>query len=99
MSSKLTEVIESAEALPIEEQLNLIAHLAQRLSNTKSTNQQSLQSDRIQAHIEPQKQGKSIWQIAEDFVRDTPLEELNKLPPDGAEQHDHYIYGTAKIES
>ena len=25
-------------------------------------------------------------------------EELNQLPIDGAEQHDHYIYGTAKKE-
>jgi hypothetical protein len=98
MSSRLTEVIESAETLSIEDQLNLIAHLAQRLSNARST-QQSLQSDRIQVQTELNKKGKSIWQIAEDFVKDIPLEELNKLPTDGAEQHDHYIYGTVKIES
>ena len=98
MSSRLTEVIESAETLSIEDQLNLIAHLAQRLSHARSTSQQSLQSDRIQVQTELNKKGKSIWQIAEDFVKDIPLEELNKLPTDGAEQHDHYIYGTVKIE-
>ncbi len=98
MSSRLTEVIESAETLSIEDQLNLIAHLAQRLSHARSTSQQSLQSDR-KVQTELNKKGKSIWQIAEDFVKDIPLEELNKLPTDGAEQHDHYIYGTVKIES
>lgn len=45
------------------------------------------------------KTGKSIWQIAEDFVKDLPEAELAKLPSDGAEQHDHYIYGTPKIGS
>lgn len=45
------------------------------------------------------KTGKSIWQIAEDFVKDLPETELAKLPADGAQQHDHYIYGTPKIDS
>jgi hypothetical protein len=29
-------------------------------------------------------------------MRKLPEEELRKLPHDGAEQHDHYIYGTPK---
>ena len=31
-----------------------------------------------------------------DLVKDIPPEELDKLPTDGASQHDHYIYGTPK---
>lgn len=31
-----------------------------------------------------------------DALGPPPPEELAKLPPDGAEQHDHYIYGTPK---
>jgi hypothetical protein len=41
---------------------------------------------------------KSIWQLSEDFVRDIATEELNQLPSDGADQHDHYIYGIPKKE-
>ena len=41
---------------------------------------------------------KSIWELSEDFVKDIPEAELKLLPSDGAEQHDHYIYGVAKQE-
>jgi hypothetical protein len=40
--------------------------------------------------------GKRIWEVAEDIRRSVPAEEWAKLPADGAEQHDHYIYGTPK---
>src|SRR4051812_22890349 len=39
---------------------------------------------------------KRIWEVAEDIRRSVPAEEWAKLPADGAEQHDHYIYGTPK---
>jgi hypothetical protein len=44
------------------------------------------------------KKVKSIWQLSEDFVKDIPIEEVNQLPSDGADQHDHYIYGIPKKE-
>jgi len=40
--------------------------------------------------------GQSIWELAENFIKDLTESELNQLPTDGAEQHDHYIYGTPK---
>jgi hypothetical protein len=42
----------------------------------------------------PRKQ--HIWEIAEEFFRDIPEEEIARLPVDGAAQHDHYIYGLPK---
>ena len=39
---------------------------------------------------------KPIWEIAADLRTSVPEEEWAKLPVDGAEQHDHYIYGTPK---
>jgi Arc/MetJ-type ribon-helix-helix transcriptional regulator len=39
---------------------------------------------------------KPIWEEIEEIIADVPDEEFNKLPVDGAEQHDHYIYGTPK---
>jgi hypothetical protein len=41
---------------------------------------------------------KPIWQIAQDIMADVPPEIIAQLPADGAEQHDHYIYGTPKRE-
>jgi hypothetical protein len=39
---------------------------------------------------------KRIWEVAEDIRRSVLAEEWDKLPKDGADQHDHYIYGTPK---
>jgi Arc/MetJ-type ribon-helix-helix transcriptional regulator len=39
---------------------------------------------------------KPIWEEIEEITASVPDEEFLKLPVDGAEQHDHYIYGTPK---
>ena len=38
-----------------------------------------------------------IWQIAQDLMKDLTDEEKSVLPKDMAEEHDHYIYGSPKI--
>ena len=43
-----------------------------------------------------QKQPKSFGAFIEEIVSDIPSDILDNLPIDGAEQHDHYIYGTPK---
>ncbi len=40
-----------------------------------------------------------VWQMVEELLRDIPVEDLERMPTDGAEQHDHYIYGTPKRPS
>jgi len=37
-----------------------------------------------------------LWQRFQDASRSLPEEELATLPPDGASEHDHYVYGTPK---
>lgn len=37
-----------------------------------------------------------IWQMVEELLREIPAEDLARMPTDGSEQHDHYIYGTPK---
>ena len=37
-----------------------------------------------------------IWEAFIAASLDIPDEELDRLPTDGATQHDHYIYGTPK---
>ena len=39
---------------------------------------------------------KHIWDIAEELFGEIPDEELACLPPDGAAQVDHYVYGLPK---
>lgn len=41
-------------------------------------------------------QARPIWEEIADIIKDVPEEEFKKLPRDGAEQLDHYIYGTPK---
>jgi hypothetical protein len=39
-----------------------------------------------------------IWDVMLDNVKDVSPEEFAKLPPDGASEHDHYLYGHPKRE-
>ena len=41
-------------------------------------------------------QSKPISAIFEDLSREIPLDEWRELPSDGAENHDHYLYGAPK---
>jgi antitoxin component of MazEF toxin-antitoxin module len=43
-----------------------------------------------------QHQRPPIWERIAALVADIPPEELDKVPTDGASQHDHYLYGTPK---
>jgi Arc/MetJ-type ribon-helix-helix transcriptional regulator len=58
---------------------------------------------RSRSEAEPGKAGdqaasssKPIWEVAAEIRQGIPKEEWAKLPPDGAAQHDHYLYGTPK---
>lgn len=37
-----------------------------------------------------------IWEIILDNMKDVPAEEFDRLPLDGASEHDHYLYGHPK---
>ncbi len=41
-------------------------------------------------------QAKPISVIFEDLSSEIPLDEWRELPSDGAENHDHYLYGAPK---
>jgi hypothetical protein len=38
----------------------------------------------------------SIWDKIDGLIQQVPEEEFARLPEDGSEQHDHYIYGVPK---
>ena len=46
--------------------------------------------------ISKQDRPKKLGEKIQELVADIPNEVWEKLPRDGAEQHDHYIYGTPK---
>lgn len=48
------------------------------------------------SHEAPAPVHKPIWERILERTAAIPDEEWDKLPVDGAEQHDHYIYGTPK---
>ncbi len=37
-----------------------------------------------------------LGELADDLLRDVPREVIAQLPVDGAENHDHYLYGARK---
>jgi hypothetical protein len=42
---------------------------------------------------------RSIWEVIREHSARVPAEEWDKVPTDGAEQHDHYLYGSPKKQS
>lgn len=42
------------------------------------------------------KDSRPIWEIIDERVSKLSAETLEKLPTDGAENHDHYLYGAPK---
>lgn len=42
------------------------------------------------------KEVRPIWDVFDDIIKTIPEEEFAKLPTDGAEHHDHYLYGLPK---
>ena len=39
---------------------------------------------------------KPVWQMILEIMSDVPHDDLNRLPTDASEEHDHYIYDTPK---
>ena len=44
------------------------------------------------------KDRRPIWEVVKEITDSIPEEEWEKLPKDGAMNHDHYLYGTPKIK-
>jgi hypothetical protein len=52
-----------------------------------------LRKQKVQATYKP------VWQVAREIRQGLSDDDLQHLPSDGAVNHDHYIYGTSKIDS
>lgn len=58
--------------------------------------QEQAEANRPAARDQSAPVDKPIWEVIEEENRSIPPEVWDALPPDLAEQHDHYIYGTPK---
>jgi hypothetical protein len=91
MSAKeqLLNEIENAPDAMVEEILDFCLFLKQR------------QQAGTQASAAPASQSSGILDLlkqVEAIQAQVPLEEWNKLPHDGSINHDHYLYGSPKVE-
>ena len=50
-------------------------------------------------HHRQQEQTQPFANFIEELVADIPPQVIDTLPTDGADEHDHYIYGTPKKSS
>jgi hypothetical protein len=76
------EIQEKVKPLPPEKQQRVLSIVEDMLSEKEAV------PDGVAA--------RPFWEIAEEISSQVPLEEWEKLPSDGAEQHDHYLYGSPK---
>jgi hypothetical protein len=83
MAANLENTIrEKVKALPVEKQERVLSLVEEMLSEINGA--------QVRVSMRP------LWEIAEEISSQVPLEEWEKLPADGAEQHDHYLYGSPK---
>jgi len=75
-------ILEKIQALPDEKQQEVLALVDRMLKEE--------QEPRPRENVRP------IWEIITELSSEIPMEEWAKLPTDGAEQHDHYLYGSPK---
>ena len=54
------------------------------------------QQARIPALVQAGSDSRPIWEIMTELMSDVPDEVFDRLPTDGASEHDHYLYGTPK---
>lgn len=50
----------------------------------------------VQALIHKTQSRPTLWDKIDTQARRVPAEAWEKIPSDGAEQHDHYLYGSPK---
>jgi hypothetical protein len=83
MSANLEQqILEKLQSLPAGKQQEVLALVESLLDKENGA--------------QPESRRRSISEIFEELSSQVPLEEWAELPRDGAEQHDHYLYGSPK---
>ena len=83
MSANLEQtILEKLQALPDNKQQEVLALIDEMLNKNLEP--------------PPRENVRPIWEIITELSAQVPMEEWERLPRDGAEQHDHYLYGSPK---
>jgi hypothetical protein len=53
----------------------------------------------LQELTQRKRKNQPVWEMILEIMKDLPEEDIEGLPSDGSDQHDHYIYGTPKRQS
>jgi hypothetical protein len=88
--------IEQAPDELIEEVLDFLLFAKARRSQKNQQLSPNGTSEAAQVPEATKRSEQPIWELFEEFTQNMPEDVLVKLPTDGAEQHDHYLYGTPK---
>ena len=92
IESSIQDAVHSGHFASVDDAMTEAASLL--LQGLKQDQTQAKQAVASPARAAPKH--KPIWEEFEEITASIPHEEWAKLPVDGAEQHDHYIYGTPK---
>ena len=77
-------IFEKVKTLPLQSQEEVLEFIEEKLSSANS------------ATSSQKKDSRPIWEVLAEISSNVPDEEWAKLPSDGAENHDHYLYGAPK---
>ena len=77
-------ILEKILALPDDKQQEILALVDEMLK---------------QGQQPQQPESRPIWEVVQELSSQIPIEEWAELPADGAEQHDHYLYGSPKRDN
>jgi hypothetical protein len=87
MREQLTREIEQAPDALIEEILDFCLFIKQRKAKAQSNKATSSTTGIL-----------DLLEQVKEIQAQVPAEEWDKLPHDGAMNHDHYLYGSPKVE-
>lgn len=96
LMQKAEDIVKEAVNLSADEHRTLAEYLKQKLLQPTKP-QAEVQA--LETHTEQEntaEPAQSLLQLINEISKNAPAEELTRLPKDGAEEHDHYIYGTPK---
>ncbi len=92
LSPKLEKLVHDKVASGQYESAEAVIAEALRLLHEREESQTP--SDESQP--EEEEEHRPIWEVIQNITKGIPKETWDKLPADGALEHDHYIYGTPK---
>jgi predicted lipid carrier protein YhbT len=97
---QLIQAIEQAPDTVVEEVFNFLLLTQTRQEQQKTDLEtatyrySAIESDDVDIS-----EGETLLELMERLTANMTEEEIDQLPKDGAEQHDHYIYGIPKTTS